>query len=100
VPPPAPFAVPLLVTWLPMPLVVIPLTVPCNDEVATTLLVVTVLVLLLFKKSLTLMSLRRIAVALSVASALPVPLCVRAVAVEFSFAEGPAPLWFDVAVAV
>jgi hypothetical protein len=83
-----------------MPLVVMPLTVPCNDDVATTVFVVTTLVLLLLRKSVTVRSLSRIAVALSVASALPAPLCVRAVAVENSFADGPAPPCADVAVAV
>jgi hypothetical protein len=83
-----------------MPVVVILVTAPLKADVATTLFVVLTLVLLLFRKSLTLMSLRRIAVALSVASALPAPLCVRAVAVENSFAAGPVPVCVESAVAV
>jgi hypothetical protein len=98
-PPAAPFALPTLVTTLPMPLVVMPLTVPCNDDVATTVFVLVTLVLLLFRKSLILRSLSRIAVALSIASALPAPLCVRAVAVENSFAAGPVPVCVEFAVA-
>jgi hypothetical protein len=57
-----------------MPVVVTPVTVPLKVDIAATLFVVWTFVLLLLRKSLTFMSLSRIAVAPSVASALPVPL--------------------------